>query len=330
MDLNRETITFASEAEWLAERELDLTSTEVAALFGCSPYLTEYELFHRKTGQLAADFSDNDRMKWGRRLEAAIAEGVAEDLGLVVEPYKVYRRITDLRMGSSFDFRIIGLRDDWKGGDETYRDLFRQFGEGLMEVKNVDGLAFRRGWVAGEDTEAPAHIELQVQHQMETDDTLWAVVAPLINGNTPHPFWRLRDYEVGKAIRAKVAEFWNRVDTGNPPTPNFEEDAQTIALLHVNSNDETVDMTDNTHLAVLCYEYYAAGHDEKEAKKRKDAAKAEILTIIGEAGKVIASGFNISAGTIKENPGTLITDAMIGQRYGARRSYRNVRINVAK
>ena len=43
-----ETIPYTTEAAWLAARTHDLTSTEIAALFGCSPYLTKFELWHRK------------------------------------------------------------------------------------------------------------------------------------------------------------------------------------------------------------------------------------------------------------------------------------------
>jgi len=107
--MNREILSFESEAEWLAMRDKDLTSTEAAALFGCSPYATAYELFHRKRGQLVVEFETNDRMVWGNRLETAIALGIAEDHGLIVEPFKVYARIPELRMGSSFDFKIVGL-----------------------------------------------------------------------------------------------------------------------------------------------------------------------------------------------------------------------------
>lgn len=322
----REIIETTSEAHWLRERSADITSTEAAALFGCSPYATEFELYHRKTGQLEDSFQENDRTRWGNRLEAAIAYGVAEDLGLIVQPKKHYMRITELRMGSSFDFEVVGLREDWSGDDETYRDLFRTGKGVLVEVKNVDGMAFRRGWIAGEEIEAPPHIELQVQHQLEVSDYEYAIVAPLIGGNTPQPFYRKRDRDIGEAIKAKVTEFWQRVDANNPPPPDFEADANAISRLYVNSNNNTVDMTDNDYLATLCAEYKVAGDDEKEAKTRKDALKAEILTIIGDAGKALVAGFTISAGTVAENPGKIITETMVGERVGGRRSYRNMRI----
>lgn len=41
---NRETIHHDTEEAWLAARKRDVTSTESAALFGMSPYLTAFEL----------------------------------------------------------------------------------------------------------------------------------------------------------------------------------------------------------------------------------------------------------------------------------------------
>lgn len=324
--MNREIIEFTTEEAWLADREKDLTSTEASALFGCSPYATTYELYHRKTGQLVVDFESNDRVVWGSRLESAIAFGIAEDHGLIVEPFKVYARIPELRMGSSFDFKIVGIVDGFTG-DETYRDLFRENGPGIMEVKNVDGLQFKRGWIAdGEIMEAPPHIELQVQHQQEVADMEWTVIAPLVGGNTPMPFVRMRDRQIGEAIREKVAEFWKMVDTGKAPDPDFNVDGSTIAALLANDNGATIDMSDNNRLAEVVAEHAKASADYKDAETRKDAAKAEILMIIGENKTVIGTGFKISAGSVKESPGTLVEPHMIGTRIGGRKGYRGMRV----
>lgn len=324
--MNRELLTFTSEAEWLAMRDKDLTSTEVSALFGCSPYATAYELFHRKTGQLVVDFESNDRIVWGNRLEAAIAMGIAEDHGLIVEPFKVYARITELRMGSSFDFKIVGLAEGFTG-DETYRDLFRENGPGIMEVKNVDGLQFKRAWIAdGAIMEAPPHIELQVQHQQEVADMEWTLVAPLVGGNTPMPFVRMRDRQIGAAIREKCEWFWSLVDAGKAPEPDYTVDGSTIAALLANDNGETVDMSSNNRLAEVVAEHAKASAEAKDADGRKDAAKAEILMIIGENKTVVGTGFKISAGTVKESLGTLIEPSMIGTRIGGRKGYRGMRV----
>lgn len=299
MNITRETLTFSTEAEWLSWREQDLTSTEAAALFDSSPYATEFELHHVKTGRLTKDFEDNDRTRWGRRLEAAIAAGIAEDLGLIVEPFKVYGRIPELRMGSSFDFKIVGLAPG--AAPNVYRDAFETFGPGIMEIKNVDGLQFRRAWLEdGEEIEAPPHIEIQVQHQLEVAGLDWAIIAPLVGGNTPKPMLRLRDKEVGALICERTRRFWDRIDAGVTPEPHYVEDAGTISRLYVDNDGSSLDLTSNPRVYELCKTYKAAGVDEKAAVDRKKGAKAELLTIIGAAKAVRGAGFSISAGTNKE------------------------------
>jgi predicted phage-related endonuclease len=300
MSLTRETITFKTEREWLAMRAKDLTSTEAAALFEASPYVTEFELHHIKTGQLTKDFEENERMKWGTRLESAIAAGIAEDYGLIVEPFKVYMRIPELRMGSSFDFKIVGVVEGHE--PNAARAMFEKHGPGIMEVKNVDGLQFRRAWIEdGEEIEAPPHIEFQVQHQLEVADLNWSLIAPLVGGNTPKPVIRERDVELGALIRERVAHFWARIDAGVAPEPNYTKDADTIKRLYVENDGSSLDLTDNPRVYELCKAYKAAGAEEKAAQDRKKAAVSELLTIIDAAKTVRAAGFSISAGTNKES-----------------------------
>lgn len=305
MQLTRETITHATEADWLDARKLDLTSTECAGLFNAGVYdnaRTAYELHMVKSGQLApVPFDSNDRTKWGNRLEAAIAAGIAEDCGLIAEPFKVYMRIPELRMGSSFDFKIVGLVDGFIG-DEAARDLFRKHGEGVLEIKNVDGLQFRRNWQEdGDSIEAPAHIEFQVAHQLEVCGLNWSIIAPLVGGNTPKIILRERDEAIGAAIREKAAEFWLGVDTGKAPEPDFARDGGTIKRQYVDNDGSSVDLSDNLRVYELCKAYKAAGAIEKEAVERKKATLAELLTIVRAAKSITATKFKISAGTNKES-----------------------------
>ena len=298
--MQRETMIPSSEAEWLEWRKADITSTEAAALFGASPYTTAYELHHVKAGLLQTEFNENERMTWGKRLEAAIAYGVAEDYGLIVEPFKSYMRIPEVRMGASFDFKIVGITDHFTG-DESVRKMFVQFGPGILEIKNVDSLQFRRVWLDdGENIEAPSHIEFQVQAQLEVADMEWSMLAPLVGGNTPKVILRERDRVVGQAIIHQVHEFWARIEAGTPPAPDFTKDADTVSRLYVDNDGSSRDLSENFRLIQLCQEYKKAAADEKAAKERKSAAKAEILTIIESAKSVTTNGYKISAGTNKE------------------------------
>ena len=297
--MSRETIAFTTERAWLDARAKDITSTEAAALFGAGIYVkTPYELFHLKAGTFPApEFEGNDRTRWGNRLEDAIARGIAEDLGLIVEPFKVYMRIPEIRMGSSFDFKITGIIEDFDGDNEARR-MFAEHGVGIMECKNVDGLQFKRSWVDdGETIEAPIHIEFQVQHQLEVADLGWAIIAPLVGGNTPKPVIRVRDRDAGAAIRAKVSDLWNRINAGAEPAPDFTKDGDTIALVYRDTDGSSVDLSDNARFAELCRAYKSAGADEKAAADRKKAAKAELLTIVKAAKTALGDGCKVSAGT---------------------------------
>lgn len=344
MKLTREIVAYSTEAEWLSLREKDVTSTEVAALFDAGAYAgsrTMYELYHKKTGQIQApEFIANDRVKWGSRLESAIAYGVAEDFGVVVEPFKNYMRICEVRLGASFDFRIVGLAEGFTG-DESVRNMFREHGIGNLEVKNLDSLQFRRNWIEdGETIEATPQIELQIQAQMEVADLGWSLIAPLVGGNTPKVVIRQRDLEVGEMIRAKAEELWVRIAAGNAPQPDFEKDAEVISKLYVNNNGLEVDLSDNNHLIALCAEHEAAKTQKLEAEKRQKAAKAEILTIVEHAKTAYAGAFKIGAGTNKESYRAYHQEA--GERWTITKSiipardvestvpaFRNVRISSA-
>ena len=187
--MTTETILIENEAQWLAERAKDVTSTQVAALFGVSPYLTEFELWHQKRNNVVEEFEQNNRTRWGNRLERTIAEMFAEDYALQeLHKLNVYMRRGGLRLGASFDFAAF--------------DISAQMV--LVECKNVDFLEWREKWT---DTEAPAHIELQVQTQLLLSGYRRAFIVALVGGNTLVVHERTPDAEVQAKIIDKVMGF---------------------------------------------------------------------------------------------------------------------------
>jgi putative phage-type endonuclease len=303
-------ITPNSREHWLELRREDVTSTESAALFGLSPYATEFELFHRKLGNVSDEIEQNERMTWGLRLQDAIAHGVAEDMGLTVRRINGYWRHTDEpRMGASFDFEIVSHAD----------------GPGLMEVKNVDGRVYREQWL---DDEAPPHIEIQVQHQLEVANREWALIVCLVAGNTPRVIRVARDRQVGDKLRAAIRRFWQRVDANTPPAVDFVQDADTIREIYRNGSGAPLDATGNNRLHSLALSYASAARDEKDAVARKEAARSEMLTLIGDAGKVTGEGWTLTATETKGSAGTTITPDMVGTVIGARSGYRQFRLNL--
>ena len=309
-------IPHTTEQAWLEARKQDVTSTESAALFGMSPYLTHFELWHAKRNGIAREFKTNDRMKWGNRLESAIAHGIAEEQGWAILPMKDYMRDPDARLGSSFDFMITSL------GEPVH-----------LEIKNVDYLAFRDGWIEHDDgsIEAPEHIEMQVQHQMAVSGFKRSFIGAFIGGNRSVVIERERDEDVIAAIRHKVAAFWRTVDAGDEPSPMMPADAAAVIRLNQYAQPgKILDAGSDEEIASLVTEYKSAAAAEARAAEDKEVAKARLLERIGDAEKVLLHSWTISASIQAETPPTVITADMIGTTYGGRKGFRNLRVNPRK
>jgi putative phage-type endonuclease len=307
-----ESIEITDETTWLEQRLKDITSTEVSALFDLSPYKTAFELYHEKSNGVVVKIPENTRMKWGKRFEAPIAYGVAEDQKWSISKMNVYMRDTDARIGSSFDFRIDSSSD----------------GPGIMEIKNVAELQYKRTWLDGE---APEHIELQIQHQMEVSGLKWTALVAMVGGNDPKIIYRNYDADIGKSIRAKVEAFWQMVETGLAPSADYSKDADIINKLYAQANQgEIFDATGDEEIARLVSQYQRAGKDIDDLEALRKAYRAQLLERIGTAEKVIGPWGSISCGRTKDTPPTLITPEMVGTSYGGRAGFRNFKVNMKK
>lgn len=268
----------------LAERQKWLGASEVAALFGESPYSTRFSLYHEKLGNLPhADLDGDERVQAGNFLEPAIAAFAAEAWGIRLRKVNRYIPHPSVeRMGCSLDYEA--------------------FGEGSgyipVEIKNVDSLIFRDGWKAQRDTivDAPIHILLQAQHQLACTGAPYAYLIALVGGNRLLRMRFDRDPETIALIEGEVAKFWVAVDARQEPRADFLEDAETIGQLYKRvAAAKAIDMTGHNRLPMLIAEYRAASAAAKAADDRKKSAKAEMLTIIGDAEVVTCGADKITA-----------------------------------
>lgn len=289
----------ATNEEWLKLRTQDITSTDAAALFNISPYCTKFELWHRKKRGEVLEIKENVRMKWGTRLQDSIAAGIAEDEGWTVRKMSEYIRMDDLRAASSFDFSI-----------ETEPP-------GILEIKNVDRLVYSQNWT---ETEAPLHIELQVQHQLMVSGREYAYIVAMVGGNEVMKLKRTRDENVILRLRQAITDFWASIENNTPPPPDFEADADFISKLYGYAEPEKLfDARNDARISELAALHKSLKTEIKEKEAKCDAIKAEILTKIGDAEKVLGNGWTISAGIIGECPVSYV-----------RQAYRNFRFNFSK
>jgi len=285
-----------SEQEWLELRRKNINSSEVAALFGHSTYTTEYEVWNIKAGELEDQFTMNDRVEAGQFLEPSIAAWAAHKLGCEARPFKDYYELPTARTGASFDWEII-FWDDAPEGCE---------GPGILEIKNVDFLQFKGSFKAGysdrkwndddpDNILMPAHIELQVQHQLYVSGRSWAVIAVLVGGNDLRFIFRKRREDIIEKIVSRIAAFWKSIDDNVCPNPDITRDHDTLRALYAVPDpraaleegvlEEAMDALASAKAAAA--EKKAAEKVEKEAKTRLMAVmKTAELAVLPDGGKI--------------------------------------------
>lgn len=300
--MNRVAIKPPSEQAWLAMRALDVTSTEASALFSMSPYSTEFALWHQKKDGVIVDIEPNERMDWGTDLQDTIAISLARRYGVKVERIVDYMRIEEIRMGSSFDFEIFGIDEARAALSSELQHLFLQHGPGLLEIKNVDGLVFKKTWGENDDggIEAPAHIEVQLQHQLHVRDLEWGAIGVLVGGNRGILICRMRDREVGDAIEGRVRAFWQSIADGREPDPQYPADAGVlIKLFNKSAPGKVFDGRGQPAIDALIDEYVFASDRAKQANEDKEVAKAKVLRVIEDAERAYTDRYTISASMVK-------------------------------
>lgn len=202
--MKREIIQFTTEEAWLANRKQDITSTDVADLFGYG-YSNYDELFNRKLYGLNGTFILHERSDWGKALEPCIAKEFARLNNWTIRKKTEYIRIPELRIGSSFDYGILE-KCGTNSEDITWEEL------SLMEIKNVGVDAYKRDWVKGFSIEAPVKIELQVQTELLVSGINKCMLCVLVGGNQGIPLIREANKTIQDAILTKCAQFWAKID----------------------------------------------------------------------------------------------------------------------
>lgn len=321
-----------NDEQWLQWKSEDISSTEVAALYNKSPYSTAFSLYHEKAGLLDREELKSKRAFWGKIYEAPTAEAIAKMYGVVVRPMKEYLRHGEVeRMGSSFDYEIIGLAEDWnpelaqdKYNATVLRDKFTESGPGILEIKLVDYFVHKKEW---EDGEAPIHIEFQVQHQMEVSRHNWCALVASVIGYDIHILLRDRDEDFGRKICKKITKFWEMVANQTPPQADYSEDSDIIKKVYANNlSDQAIDFGNDMEFQLACRKFLRAGELRKKLEKIEAAQKAHITDLIKTAPAAVSHNYAVKFSEVKALPPTVITADMVGTTYGGRSGYRRITV----
>lgn len=283
---------FQNEAEWLDARKEDVTSTDVAALFGLSPHKSRYRLWAEKSGLCDPDFEENNLTRWGRRLQIPVGLGICEDESWMgYDLTGVYMRHPDpaIAFGSSYDMRAE----------------CRDRGKICLEIKVAESFSEDLGWTK---TAAPMAYEFQVQAQMHAaavngEPFDLGCIGTLGRRQSTRLYFREYDPELGSMIDTEVSEFWKSVREGIPPAPDYSLDGEILQRLSKAVRaGEGCNLSLNNRAMELIHAWQAL--DEKAQPIRKELScidaeklsiKNELHVMMGNAETAIIGDFIVSA-----------------------------------
>jgi len=282
---------------------------EVAALFDASPWLTHFELWQRKAGNVATpEFNArnpdgtpvNSRIHWGVKLEKLIVDEACERWGY--EPVKTPKRVDN---GAG----LGGHPDKQVWCPERKAKV-------TLEVKTVDWLE-RKKW----GDEPPAHYLIQPNTYAGLLATpYFDVIVMVLGGNTD---LERHQYDFRPKLYAeterRVAEFWATVRANKPPKPDYTRDGSTLSEMY-DPADTVIDLRRDNRMPELCQEYLDAKEAERVAGCLVDAAKAEILEKLGSNAAAMVEGYSCRVPIQGGSAGRLIKPEDVGTVVGAKKS----------
>jgi putative phage-type endonuclease len=211
-----------TEDAWLAERRTGVTATDAPVVLGLTG--SRYRLWAEKCGLLESeDLSDREWIEWGHRLQPVIGEAYRERTGREVTPWPIYTLARSERV-------------PWMLCTPDFEQRDPAFGPGALETKTTGQ------FLAGEWRDGPPLIyQVQLQHQLAVLGAEWGTLCCLIGGQKLVWFDQLLNGRFVEAMVEAEAEFWGRVQRGDPPpVDGTEATREALHRLHPEDTGETV------------------------------------------------------------------------------------------
>jgi putative phage-type endonuclease len=259
-----------SKAKWLKARNKGIGGTDASVVLGVSPYKTAFQLYQEKRGEIPP-VAMNDAMRIGVALEPVVRGMYEEKTGRIV-------KVPGMMEMDGYPYILANLDGITNDGR-------------VLEIKTA---ARSNGWGEQGSDEVPLHYGIQVQHYMMVTGLPVADLAVLIAGSD----FRLYTIESDRSIHADIldasADFWNRVETGNPPPVVTYEDAierygRSNPLANAIQADDAL-IFDIINLKTISEDIKTLEVKEKEIKAQIFKALGdEYDTLVGLDGKPLAT-----------------------------------------
>lgn len=191
--------------EQIAARRGRIGGSDAAAICGVDPYRTAYEIALRIRGEIEPDASldDADQILFGNEMEGVLAR-------IYERKHKVELYTPDTMTHPKYPFLAVNIDRRPKGNDALG-----------LEMKNT-GLYVADTWGRPGTDEVPERVILQCQHAMLIDPALRLFhVLRCYGGNQFQMFVVPRNEQLIESLLAIELEFWNNLERGVLPTPDW-------------------------------------------------------------------------------------------------------------
>lgn len=278
----------AAREAWLRERKKGIGASEVGTILGLNPYESPYELYLHKRDDLPPK-SETLAMWLGHEMEPIIA--------------KRYEMETGRFLHDPGDFTILPHPDyPWLRSTLDRTTVFEDDRRGPVEFKapmsgyfDEDGnwcppQSHHETWLKGE---APLTAQAQLQIQLACGNFEVGEIVAMI-GNSEFIILRYeRNYEFLDAIIPVLHEFYERIQTGDPPpVDGSESTTKALRALHPLDNGNTIQLPLEYAHKIRVWQNLA--EEAKAIDRLLKTAKNELIAAIGDNTFAVADGVKIS------------------------------------
>jgi len=261
------------------ERHKFLGGSDVAAIFGISPWKTPFDLFIDKvTPPTGAEDIDEDRRKFfarRKRQEPVIAAMLEDEYGIKVTRLSLDdnpNRYIDAEhpfLAAEIDFEFVmtpAVREHFPD-----RPDFAAIPDGTLlngEIKTVHPFKASE-WGEQGSEEVPVHYAAQVMHGLGVTRRPAAIVAALFGLDVLLCFPIMHDEETIAAMRKASVAFWNdHVLANTPPDPVNVND---VKAMYAGFSGKPVELSTEAHEALLAIDELR----KRAAQVKQDMEEAE-------------------------------------------------------
>lgn len=246
--------------QWLAARRELITASDAAAILGLDPFRAPADVYASKLGR---DVEETEPMRWGKRLESAIAQAYAEATSRPVyieEPYYIAKHADIPWLGATLDRGILPCEGRSHGALE------------LKASANADA------WEDG----PPLPYQIQLTIQLACTRRQWGSLAAFLGLFRP-VVWYDREYdqELFDLMVPKLEAFRMIVKNQTPPDDPAWYSRASLRALYPQDDGSSIALDEDARLLAEEWEYFRTR--EAEAREMKESAEDQLRARLGSA-----------------------------------------------